>query len=151
MCHIFWFPVWFKVFSIYFRSSESCIYRPFNKSGATRTRALDLPKAFNRVWHAGLLLKLKSYEILGQIVDLISSFLSNRWVHLVLDGKSSQEYPINAGPLQGSILVPILFLLYINDFPNAIFNIYADETTFYSKSIRHLIRGNNLQRLCGLG
>ena len=53
--------------------------------------------ALYRVWHAGLLHKLKSYGISGQIFGLNSSFLSNRWLQVVLDGKSSQEYPVNAG------------------------------------------------------
>ena len=50
----------------------------FNRFGATHAVALDISKAFDRVWHAGLLHKLKSYGILGQIFGLISSFLSNR-------------------------------------------------------------------------
>ena len=60
----------------------------FNGSGATRAVALDLSKAFDKVLHAGLLHKLKSFGISSQIFDLISSFLSNRWLQVVLDGKS---------------------------------------------------------------
>ena len=54
---------------------------------------------------------------------------------MVLDVRSSQEYPLNAGAPRGSILVPTLFLLYINDLPDVIYNIaiYADDTTLYSK------------------
>ena len=98
--------------------------------------ALDISKAFDRVWHAGLLHKLKSYEISGQIFSLISSFLSNRQLPVVLDGKSLQEYPVNAGVPQGSILGPTLFLLYINDLPDDVIcniAIYADDTTLYSR------------------
>ena len=54
------------------------IARGFNKSGATRAVVLDISRSFDRVWHAGLLHKLKSYGISGQIFGLISSFLSNR-------------------------------------------------------------------------
>ena len=110
---------------ISFRSSQSTanlltvvsdwINRTFNRSGATRAVALDIFKAFGRVCHAGLLHKLKSKGISGQIFGLISTFLSNKRFRVVLDGKSSQEYPLIAGVLQGSILGNTLFLLYIND------------------------------------
>ena len=73
------------------------IVRAFNRSGASQAVALDMSKAFVRVWHAGLLHKLKFYGISGQMFGLISSFLSNRRLRVVLDGKSSQEYPVNPG------------------------------------------------------
>ena len=93
-------------------------------------------KAFDRVWHGGLLHKLKSYGISSQIFGLISSFLSNRRLQVVLDGKSSQEYPVNVGVPQVSVLGPTLFLLYINDLPDDVIcdiAIFADDTTLYSK------------------
>ena len=76
-----------------------------------------------------------SYGISGQIFGLISPFLSNRRLQVVLDRKSSQEYLVNAGVPQGSILGPTLFLLYINNLPDDICNIFinADDTTLYSK------------------
>ena len=132
-----------------FRSSRSTvdlltvvsdrIARAFNRSGATRAVALHISKAFDRVWHAGLLHKRKSYGISGQIFSLISSFLSNRQLRVVLDRKSSQEYPVNGGVPQGSILGPTLFLLYINDLRDDVIcdiAIYADDTTLYSKCDR---------------
>ena len=103
-----------------FRSSRSTadlltvvsdrIARAFNRSGATPAAALDISKAFDRVWHAGLLQKLKSYGISGQIFGLISSFLGNRQLQVVLDRKSSQEYPLYAGNPQELILGPTVFL-----------------------------------------
>ena len=69
-------------------------------------------------------------------VSLISSFLSNRQLRVALDGKSSQEHPVNAGVPQGSILGLTLFLLYINDLLDDVIckiAIYADNTTLYSK------------------
>ena len=58
--------------------SQLYLARAFNRSGANRAVALYISKAFDRAWHAGLLHKLRSYEISGQIFGLISSFLSNR-------------------------------------------------------------------------
>ena len=75
-------------------------------------------------------------EFLGQIFGLISFFLSNKWLRVVLDVKSSQEYPVNAGVRQGSILGPTLFLLYINELPNHVIcniAIYTDDAMLYSK------------------
>ena len=136
----------FSDFQYGFRSSRSTadlltvvsdrITRAFNRSGVTRAVALDISKAFDRVWHVGLLHKLKSYEISGQIFGLISFFLSNRWLRVVLNGKSSQECLVNAGVPQGSILGLTPFLLYLNDLPDGVIcdiAICADDTTLYSK------------------
>ena len=137
----------FSDFKYGFRSSLSTadlltivsdrIARAFNRSGATRAVALDISKAYERVWHVGLLHKRKSYGISRHIFGLISSFLSNRRLRVNLDGKSSQEYPVNTGVPQGSILGPTLFPLYINDLPDDVIcniAIYADDTTLFSKS-----------------
>ena len=134
----------FSDFQCGFRSSRSTaglckvvsdrISRAFNKSGATRAVAFDISKAFN-IWHAGLLHKPMSYRISHQIFGRISSFFSNRWLW-VLDGKSSQEYPVNAGVPQGSIVGPALFLLYINDLPDDVIcdiAIWADDSALYFK------------------
>ena len=71
------------------------IGRVFNRSGVTLAVALDLSKAFNWVWHAGLLHKLKFYGISGRVFGRVLSSLNSRWLWMVLYGKSSQEYPIN--------------------------------------------------------
>ena len=106
----------FSDFQYGFRSSPSSavllivvsdrIARLFNRSGATWAVVLDISKAFNRVWHAGLLHKPRSWGISSQMFGLISSFLSSGWLRVVLDGKSSQEFPVGAGVPQGSFLVP---------------------------------------------
>ena len=69
-------------------------------------------------------------------LNVIGAPRRNRQLQVILDGKSSQEYPVNAGVSQGSILGPTLFLLYINDLPDDVIcniAIYADDTTLYSK------------------
>ena len=99
-------------------------------------------------------MKYKSYGISGQIFSLISSFLSKRWLQVVLDENSSQEYPVNAGVPQGSILGPTLFPIYINDLPDHFIchiTIYADDTILSILNVmRHLICGNNLNWLLNL-
>ena len=81
--------------------------RGFNRSGATRAVATWYILDFGQVlWHACLLHKRKVLRVSGQIFGLVLSFLSNRLLWVVLDGKSSQKYPVNVGVPQGSILGP---------------------------------------------
>ena len=147
----------FSGFQYGFRSSQSTadlltvtsdrIARAFNRSGATRAVALDMSKVFDRVWHAGLLHKLKSYGISGQIFGLISSFLSNRQLRVILDGKSSQEYPVNAGvPLKGLFLILhfsyytlMIFLMMLSVILLSMLMILLSTLNV----IRHLICGKN--------
>ena len=122
-----------------FRSSRSTadllkvvsdiIVGAFDRSGATR--AVIYPKLSTRcdmpVFSTNF---FTFYGISGKIFVLISSFLSNRQLWVVLDGKSSQEYSIKSGVPQGTILG--LFLLYINDLPDDAISsiaIFANDTT----------------------
>ena len=79
---------------------------------------LDIPTAFGMLI---FFINFKSYGISGQIVSLFSPFLSNRRFEVILDGKSSQEYPVNDGVLKGSVIGHTLFIYDIA--------IYADEAT----------------------
>ena len=156
MWPIIGFPVCFRssrLTAVLLTVAYDGIARAFNRSGTTRAITLDLSKAFNRVWHAGLLHKRKSYGIPGQMFGLISYYLSSRWLWVVLDGKSWQEYPANTGVLQGSVLGPTLFLLYINGFPMMISVILLSRLMILLSAlsvIRHLICGINYSWLLNL-
>ena len=101
-----------------FRSSRSAadlltVVSDRNAKAFNRSGALDVLKAFGRVWYAGLLYKIKSYGISGRVFDFFYlglSFLSYRGHIVVLDQKSLQEYLVNARVPQGFIPGPTLFL-----------------------------------------
>ena len=101
----------------------------------TRGLFLDISKAFDRVWHDGLIFKLKSYGISGSLLLLIQSFLEGRSQRVVIDGQSSEWTGISAGVPQGLILCPLFFLIYINDLPNGLVSkikIFTDNSSLFS-------------------
>ena len=94
----------------------------------------DISKAFDRVWHKGLLYKLKSFGITGRLLKWFSSYLSDRKQRVVLPGAKSNWNYIHAGVPQGSILGPLLFLVYINDIVcdiGANIRLFADDTSLF--------------------
>ena len=108
--------------------------RALDEGKEVRVVFCDISKAFDRVWHKGLLAKLKHYGITGQLFAWFESYLSNRFQRVVLPGGSSEWLKINAGVPQGSILGPLLFILYINDIVHEInsnIRLFADDTSLY--------------------
>ena len=96
---------------------------------------LDISKAFDRVWHEGLLFKLKRIGICGPLYLLLENYLSSRHRRVVLNGEISKWAYIQAGVPQGSVLGPLLFLIYINDLPDglkSIAKLFADDTSLFS-------------------
>ena len=111
-----------------FRPGDSCvhqlisivhkIYNAFDANPSLEVRGvfLDISKAFDRVWHKGLLHKLKCMGINENFKKLVESFLSNRYQRVVLNGQASSWADVKIGAPQGSmVLGPLCFLIYIND------------------------------------
>ena len=96
---------------------------------------LDISKAFDNVWHDGLIYKLRRNGINGDLLRLIESFLSDRYQRVVLNGQTSNWKKVKAGVPQGSILGPLFFLIYINDLPSELrcsAKLFADDTSLFS-------------------
>ena len=130
-----------------FRPSDSCvnqllsitheIFEAFDCNPTLEVRSvfLDISKAFDKVWQEGLLYKLKSVGISGELIKLLENYLSNRLQMVVLNGQTSPWRPVLAGVAQGSILGPLLFLIYINDLPNRLKSnakLFADDTSLFT-------------------
>ena len=113
------------------------IHSAFDDSRCLEVRSiyLDMSKAFDKVWHEGLLHKLKQNGVDGKLLEFFNSYLSGRRQRVVLNGNASDWAPIYSGVPQGSVLGPLLFLVYINDLECGIksqIKFFADDTSLYS-------------------
>ena len=111
---------------------------------------LDLSKAFDRVQHHMLLNKLEQYGISGSLLQWFRSYLSDRYQRVALDGTLSEWLPVTSGVPQGSILGPLLFLVYINDMPEYVgqgssIALFADDSKLYrpiNSASHHLLQSD---------
>jgi len=97
---------------------------------------LDFSKAFDKVPHKRLIYKLNHYGIHGTVLDWISSFLSERSQQVLVDGHMSPSAPVTSGVPQGTVLGPLLFLMYINDLPDRVRStsrLLADDSLLYRR------------------
>ena len=128
-----------------FRPRDSCvnqllaitheICKSFDDGLEMRGVFVDISKAFDKVWHEGLLFKLSLNGISGNISKLLGNFLYCCKQPVVLIGQHLSWENVNAGVPQGSFLRPSLFLIYINDLSNVVSstcNLFADDTSLFS-------------------
>ena len=143
-----------------FKPGDSClnellsltheIYNSFCEEMEVRSVFLDISKAkvFEKVWHQGRLFKLSQNGIPVNLLDLLSSFLSDRKQRVLLNGKTSEWRNVIASVPQGSILGPLLFLIYINDLSVKLSSkgkLFADETSLFSVTHDKTITKNELK------
>ena len=116
--------------------------------GENRVISLDISKAFDRVWHKGLLAKLPMFGLHHTLIKWISRFLSDRSIAIRVDGYLSNPHSNNSEIPQGSVISPVLFILFINDLlsstSSSIFS-FADDTYLSSSFLsnpQHLAYSN---------
>ena len=131
-----------------FRAERSCVTQLLealkewtsllDEGNCTDVIYFDFAKAFDSVPHQGVLSKLTSYRISGNILQWITTFLRDRKQRVVLNGFKSSWTNVLSGVPQGSALGPLLFLIYINDFPDCIesssVKMFADDLKLYHKN-----------------
>jgi retron-type reverse transcriptase len=123
----------------------------FNRGHSTVGAFFDVSKAFDRVWHEGLLWKLNSFGYPQWIVDIINSWLRERKFQVVWEGAASEQRRIRAGVPQGSVLSPLLFNIFSADMPecsnqNVLAALYADDAALLARSSKQHMAARYLQR-----
>ena len=130
-----------------YKKNDSCInqlasitheiFSAFDCNASLKLRGvfLDLSKDFDKVWHDGLIYKLKSLGISGSLLKLIQNYLDHRFQRVLLNFQTSEWKPVKADVLQGSILASLFFLVYINDIcsnRSTNLKLFADDNSLFS-------------------
>ena len=117
------------------------IHEAFENPKSLEVRAvfLDISKAFDKVWHKSLLFKLKQNGISGKLLNLFESYLHNKKQRVALNGFFSQYAHVESGVPQGSVLGPLLFLIYVNDLQK---NIKSNVTFFADNTMLFYVSNN---------
>ncbi|XP_048003890.1 uncharacterized protein LOC125240087 [Leguminivora glycinivorella] len=144
-----------------FRARHSCVHQVhrivehvldgFSRLNGLKTGAifLDVSKAFDGVWHSGLIYKLYQLGIPDRLLHLVADFLSNRLFRYRVESTLSAPHPIRAGVPQGSALSPLLYSLYTNDIPHTPLvelALFADDTALYFTHHTDTVIHKHLQR-----
>ena len=113
-------------------------FSAYDSSIQTDVGVLDFSRAFDTVPHERLIGKLAHYGIQGQANNWIRAFLTDRRMQVVVDGETSASAPVLSGVPQGTVLGPLLFLIYINDMPNTVsqgtfIRLFADDCLAYRR------------------
>ena len=96
-----------------------------------------MSKAFDRVWHKGLVFKLKQHGISGSLLDWLIDYLSSRPQRVVIRSCTSTSKPVHAGVPKGSVLGPLLFLFYANGIAESLLfltHLFADDNSLFSSA-----------------
>ena len=102
----------------------------------------DVSKAFDRVRHEGLIFKLKQHGMEGNFLKWLTDYLNERQQKVIIRGCTSNPKPINAGVPQGSVLGPLLFLIYVNDIADSLLSLtrlFADDSSLFYQAWGQLL------------
>ena len=111
--------------------------KTLDEGGSIDAIYMDYQKAFDSVPHRRLIAKVKAHGISGNVLDWVQDFLTNRSQKVIINGAQSEEKEVTSGIPQGSVLGPILFVLYINDLPSNVqseIRLFADDTKLFTRS-----------------